>query len=493
LELINTLLQAEADLLYNGGIGTYIKASDESHADAKDRANDALRVNGNQLRVKVVGEGGNLGCTQNGRIEYALNGGNIYTDAIDNSAGVDCSDHEVNIKILLNAMMHKKTLSFEARNSLLVEMTPEVERLVLNDNYQQVQAISFLAKRSRQSIDAYRRLINALVREGKIDRAVEYLPSDKQLLQRKTEKLGLTRPEIATLYAYSKNILKAEIIASDIPDEEAFTVLLMQEFPRQLQERYLGLMNDHPLRREIIATQLSNQFIDRLGIDFIDRARRQTGGRVTDIMHAYVLSVRLLDIAALWKMIESLDDTVADPVQFDMFEKIYLLLRRSVRWFLRNQRTKMDMSLEYARYASPMTQFMQQLPTALSGIEAQDYHDILAGYIRAGVPEVLAKQVAICSVAFSSLDIVTASLECKKELEPLMVTYFRLTQALELDWLRSQIMLQPVDTHWDETMRSSLKQVRYLKKPHTLLLEPMQAASSRKQLSWASQFLMKML
>ena len=279
-DLIRALLKAPVDLLYNGGIGTYVKATPQTHAEVGDRANDPIRVNGKQLRCKVVAEGGNLGFTQLGRVEYALNGGKINTDAIDNSAGVDCSDHEVNIKILLNSVVAEGRMSGEQRNNLLAEMTDEVGALVLRDNYLQTQSLSV---RERMLLDAQTRFIKYLEKAGKLTRAIEFLPSDEELAARKAAKTGLTSPERAVLLAYSKIMLYDALLASKVPDDPYVSTALVRYFPAPLRERYRDQMERHPLKREIIATQVTNDMTNRVGSTFVHRLPegngRQASGR----------------------------------------------------------------------------------------------------------------------------------------------------------------------------------------------------------------------
>ena len=268
VDLIRAILKAKVDLFYNGGIGTYVKASSQRHIEVGDRATDALRVNGNELRCRVVAEGGNLGCTQLGRIEYALNGGRINTDAIDNSAGVDCSDHEVNIKILLGIVEAEGELTEKQRNKLLAEMTDEVGLLVLQDNYYQTQSLSVSGVRGDKAIDAQAQFIRHLEKIGRLNRAVEFLPSDEQIDERRAAGIGLTSPERAVLLAYSKMVLFDQLIASNLIDDEYVSDALVEYFPVALRERYASVMLRHPLKREIIATVVTNSMINRTGSVF---------------------------------------------------------------------------------------------------------------------------------------------------------------------------------------------------------------------------------
>ena len=274
-DLIRLMLQAPVDLLWNGGIGTYVKASSETHADIRDRANDPVRVDGAQLRCKVVGEGGNLGLSQLGRIEFAQHGGILYTDAIDNSAGVDCSDHEVNIKILLQAALEEGKLTPTKRNQLLAAMTNEVGELVLVDNYHQTQAISIENARAAPMLEEHARFIDNLEAQNKLNRTIEYLPDPEEIAERMADKHGLTRPELAVIVSYSKMTLFEEIVDSSLLDDAFLMQFLVNYFPQPLRKKFLGNIIQHRLRREIIATVLTNQLINRLGPTFAQRLKEQ--------------------------------------------------------------------------------------------------------------------------------------------------------------------------------------------------------------------------
>ncbi len=348
-DLIRALLKAPVDLLYNGGIGTYVKATNQTHTDVGDRANDAIRVNGGELRCKVVAEGGNLGLTQLGRIEYALSGGKINTDAIDNSAGVDCSDHEVNIKILLNSVVAEGRMSGEQRNKLLAEMTDEVGALVLRDNYFQTQSLSV---RERMPLDPQTRFIKYLEKAGKLNREIEFLPSDEELASRKAAKIGLTSPERAVLLAYSKIMLYDELLASKVPNDPYISTALVRYFPAPLRERYREQMERHPLKREIIATHVTNEMINRVGSTYVYRMQEETGARTPDVVRAYLLTREIFDFVSFWQALEALDNKVPDAVQSDMLIDSERLMTRATLWFLRYQNLKDDIAKTVEHFAS---------------------------------------------------------------------------------------------------------------------------------------------
>ncbi|MEQ9198960.1 MAG: NAD-glutamate dehydrogenase, partial [Rhodospirillales bacterium] len=289
-DLIRAMLKAKVDLLWFGGIGTYIKSSDESHTDAGDRANDALRVNGEDLRARVIGEGANLGTTQLGRIEAAMAGVRLNTDSIDNSAGVDCSDHEVNIKILLGGVVSDGDMTMKQRNKLLVEMTDEVGELVLRDNYLQSQAISLVEHGGVAGLHPQRQLMRMLERQGRLNRSIEYLPDDEELQDRQNQKIGLTRPEISILMPYAKIWLYDELLASDLPDDPQLEEDLVRYFPTALREKFREQIGGHRLRREIITTVVANSMINRVGGWFAAEIGERTGMGLVDIARAYTIT-----------------------------------------------------------------------------------------------------------------------------------------------------------------------------------------------------------
>ncbi|HEY0788539.1 MAG TPA: NAD-glutamate dehydrogenase domain-containing protein, partial [Thermoanaerobaculia bacterium] len=289
-DLIRAMLVANVDLLWFGGIGTYVKSSEESNAQAGDRANDVLRINGDQVRARVVGEGANLAMTQRGRIEYALKGGRLNTDAIDNSAGVDTSDHEVNIKILLDKVVRKGGITPDERVKLLGLMTDDVAKLVLRDNYQQTQAISIAESQGVALLDQHARLMRSLEKAGRLDRAIEALPDEETISERAAAKIGLTRPELAVLLAYSKISLYVDLLASDLPDDPLLVDELVAYFPPQLRERFRADIEQHRLRREIIATFVTNNIINRVGPTFVSQLMEETGRSASDVARAYAIA-----------------------------------------------------------------------------------------------------------------------------------------------------------------------------------------------------------
>jgi glutamate dehydrogenase len=456
--LVRALLSAEVDLLWNGGIGTYVKASQERHVDVGDRSNDAVRVNGNQLRCRVVGEGGNLGFTQLARVEYAFNGGRIYTDFIDNSAGVDCSDHEVNCKILLNHIVAAGDLTLKQRNELLAAMTDEVAELVLDDNYQQTRAINLALARVTSELELYRHYLDELERSEKIDRALEFLPDDKTLLERKALGKGLCGPEIAVLMAYSKMLIKAELLQSDIPEDPHFAHVLGKAFPKPLQQRFAAQMQQHSLRREIIATVLSNAMVNAMGITFVFRTQTETNTSVPDIVKAYVIAAKIFGLQEYFELIETMGTTVAAEVQYQMMWHITRLVRRAVRWFLRHRKEYLNNTTATVEHFAPgITAMRDELPNFFIGNEHDRWEAMVESLQAAGVSEMIAKCTANLRRQYALLDIIEAAIENQLAATDLAKIYFALGERMGFSWLREQITGQPVDTRWDVLGRAAMR------------------------------------
>ncbi len=456
-DLIRAILMSSVDLIWNGGIGTFVKSSDETHAEVGDRTNDAIRVNGNELKARVVGEGGNLGLTQLARIEYSLSGGVLYTDFIDNSAGVDCSDHEVNMKILLNKLVFENEITLEQRNKLLEKMTDEVAQLVLRDNYEQTQMLSLEASVALQTMDLFRRYMNELEKTGRLNRALEFIPNEKKLLERKANGQGLTRPELAILLSYCKMFLKQDILASDIPEDEYFTHFLKMAFPPLLIKKYLPEMKEHSLRREIIATQLGKHITDRMGVNFIERLQRETGASVAFIVRAYVVAEQIYGMDELWKQIESLDLKVNTAVQQKMMLQIYYLIRRATRWFLRNLKPNLDIEKVIHHYAKPIAELIKQLPQLLTESDQELLKLETDSLLDQGVTNPLAERIASCNILFTALDIVEAATKHNLNISEMAQIYYSLGSYLELNWLRDQMNGYSIENQWDELARSGFR------------------------------------
>jgi glutamate dehydrogenase len=447
-ELMNAILKAPVDLIYNGGIGTYVKASRETHAEVGDRANDALRVNGRDLRCKVFAEGGNLGCTQRGRVEYALAGGRINTDAIDNSAGVDTSDHEVNIKILLGLPIAEGELTEKQRNALLAEMTDDVAALVLRDNTFQTQSLSITGHIAPQMLDAHQRFIHFLEKTGRLNRELEFLPTEEEIAERRGAGAGLTSPERAVLLAYSKIWLYDELLASALPDDPWVASALERYFPKALRERYASYMPRHPLRREIIATYVTNSMINRVGASFVHRLLEATGAKPPEIVRAYLLNREVFNFVELWLEIEALDNLVEDGVQSQMLIDTRRLMERGTSWFLRSRRLGEEMAPTIAHFAPKVAGLATRLPQLLDPGERARIDAGIADYAAKGVPQTLAARVVALDTLYAALDIVEVADASRHTPEAVAELYFELSTRLGLPWLREKIGALPAEAHW---------------------------------------------
>ena len=360
-EVIAAMLKAPVDLIWNGGIGTYVKSRRESHADAGDRANDVVRVDGDELRCRIVGEGGNLGLTQLGRIEFAANGGRVNTDAIDNSGGVDCSDHEVNIKVLLNELVSGGDMTEKQRNRLLEDMTGEVAALVLRNNYLQTQALSVASSQAASLLEVQSRLIRRLERDGELDREIEFLPGAEEIAERLAAKVGLHAPELSVLIAYVKIGVFQRLLSSTLPDEPFVVNELRAYFPSALRERCAGLMPAHRLAREIVGTVVANEMVNRCGITFAFRLGEETGADDADIARAYLVAREVYGMRGTWEAIEALDNAVGADVQTSMLLETRKLVERGARWLLRNRPRPLDIARDIGHFAGGVTALRREL------------------------------------------------------------------------------------------------------------------------------------
>ena len=456
-DLIRAMLKSQVDLLWSGGIGTFVKAEAETHGDADDRTNDLIRVNANQLRCKVVGEGGNLGLTQLARIEYAMQGGLIYTDFIDNSAGVDCSDNEVNIKILLNGIVNNGDMTDKQRNALLAEMTDEVSDIVLNDNYQQTQAISLAAFQAARNVELHGRYIAYLEQSGKLDRDLEFIPDEKSLMEQKLNGQGMLRPGIAVLLCYSKILINEQILDSTVPEDPYLASILIEAFPKPLRDKYAYAMSDHKLRREIISTKLSNLIVNEMGFTFAYRLHDETGAETSAIVRAYVIARTIFDLPKRWQEIQALDNKANATVQMEMMVQYVRLLRRSTRWFLRSNRMNLDIASTVELYGPGIERLKKVIPTILSVKQKARLDTHISDLKEKGVPAKLAKEVAISHCCFSALDIIESANELDISIETVTRTYFGLGEFLDLNWLRNKIIIHPTENHWESLSREALR------------------------------------
>ncbi|KAA5606082.1 NAD-glutamate dehydrogenase [Roseospira marina] len=455
-DLIRALLRAEADLLWFGGIGTYVKASHESHAEVGDRANDAIRVDADDLRAKVLGEGANLGVTQRARIQFALAGGRINTDAIDNSAGVDCSDHEVNIKILLDGIVEAGDMTEKQRNALLREMTSDVAELVLRDNYLQTQAISLMERSSAGLLDHQHRLMRALERIGRLDRAVEFLPDDDEIAERIGAGRGLTRPELAVLIPYGKLWIFDEVMQSDLPEDPMLTESMALYFPRAVQTRYREQIGRHRLRREIIATYIANSMINRVGAAFVTEMIEKTGMRPADIARAYMAVREVYGLRALWLDIETLDGRVDAGIQLDLLHAINQLVGRQTQWMLRHGTWPLDVSATVTELAPAVQVLSANLDELATEETLAAAREAMAGWIEAGVPDALAAGVACLDVMAAAGDITRIAAAHERPIEPVARLYFAVGTRLGIGWLHRTAEQLENGGHWNKLAVSAL-------------------------------------
>jgi glutamate dehydrogenase len=456
-ELIKCLLKAKFDLLWSAGIGTFVKAQTETNLEVGDRNNDLIRINGNQLRCKVVGEGGNLGLTQLGRVEYALNGGLIYTDFIDNSAGVSCSDKEVNIKILLDGVIAKGDLTPKQRIELLSGMTQEVASLVLRENCLQTSAISLSATQVVRAIELHSRYINELVRLGKLDRQLEFLPEEKVLMERKLIGEGLTTPEIAVLLCYSKIILKEAILASDVPEDAYLEQFLIASFPKPLQKTYSKQMQSHPLKREIIATKLSNMIVNEMGFSFVYRLQDETGASIPAIVRSYIIARSILEMDGIWGQIEALENKITAQHQSEILVVYMRLLRRISRWFLRSQRMHLDIVKTIHHYTPGIKALKKAMPDILGEQFFAQFHSHFEEYRVMGVPDKLALELTTTRGLFAAMDIIDIAYQAKVDVSIAAHAYFCIGERLDLAWIRTQIITHASENHWEALSREGLR------------------------------------
>lgn len=460
-DLMQTILKAPVDLVWNGGIGTYIKAVPESNADVGDKANDAIRVNGEDLRAKVVGEGGNLGATQLGRIEFARSGGRINTDAIDNSAGVDTSDHEVNIKILLNGLVRDGDMTVKQRNKLLADMTDEVGALVLRNNYAQNVALSNASAQAPSLLHAQQRFMRRLERDGALDRALEFLPADRHIRELLSNEKGLSQPELAVLIAYTKITTADELISTVLPDDPHLQKLVHAYFPSELRERFPEAVDGHALRREIITTVLVNDTVNTAGSTFLHRLREETGASIEEIVRAQYTAREIFGLSSVWDAVEALDNKAAADVQTRIRLHSRRLVERGSRWLLGNRPQPVAIAETIDLFRDGVEQVWNELPKLVKGADLDWYHSILDELTAAGVPDELAVRVAGFSSAFPALDIVAIADRTGKEPLEVAEVYYDLADRLRITQLMDRIIELPRADRWQSMARASIREDLY--------------------------------
>jgi glutamate dehydrogenase len=455
-EVIKAILRAHVDLLWNGGIGTYVKAGSESNSDVGDRSNDAVRIDGRDLNCKVIGEGGNLGFSQLGRIEYARRGGRLNTDFIDNSAGVNCSDVEVNLKILLNGAVRAKEITKAARDKLLVKMTDEVAGLVLRNNYLQSQAISTGEFQAKERLGESAYVIRALERSGDLNRALEYLPSDEELAERRKAGEGLTRPELAVTLSYGKIWLYKALIASNVPEDPYLSAELARYFPVPVHARFAARLKRHRLRREIISTAITNSLINRMGPVFPIRAQDDTGAAPAAIARAYSIAREVFAVRDIWSQIEALDTVSPAAVQYTAMFQTTRLLRQASYWLLENRLDNLDIEQAVRRYAAPVTELAEELSNVLSATEQAKLGVLRSRLIEQKVPDGLATRIASLDTLHCALDLVEVAMAARHKIAYAAKAYFDIGEPIGLTWIKDQIETLPAEGHWQAVARSTL-------------------------------------
>jgi glutamate dehydrogenase len=456
-ELIHAILVAPVDLLWNGGIGTYVKASTESHADVGDKANDAVRADGDKLRCKVVGEGGNLGLTQRGRIEYARNGGKINTDAIDNSAGVDTSDHEVNLKILLDRAVAAGSINRDERNALLAEATDDVARHVLRDNYEQNVLLGMARKLSPALVSVHQRFMQDLEAAGELNRALEFLPDDAELARREAEGRGLVSPENAVLVAYSKMTLTQHIVDSTLPEEAWFKRILAGYFPPKISQRFADDLSNHPLHREIITTVLVNDMINRAGTTFVHRAIEETGADIGQVSRAYSIVRAVFDLPTLWAAIEALDNQVPTSAQHAGYQEMRRLIDRATRWLVDVRFPITDVAAEIERYRPVVSQLGAHCPDLMRGAERHTLFADAEKLVGLGLPRELALRLAELLSAFLLLDVVEIADATGYDPSVVAELHYAISERLSIDELLTRVTALPRDDRWSTLARSAAR------------------------------------
>ncbi len=457
VELIHAILVAPVDLLWNGGIGTYVKASTESQLDAGDKANDLLRADGNQLRARVVGEGGNLGLTQLGRVEYARAGGRINTDAIDNSAGVDTSDHEVNLKILLDKAVSAGQISREERNELLQSVTDDVAALVLRDNYEQNVLLGMARKLSPALASVHLRVMQLLEEAGQLDRVIEFLPTDKEMEQREADGYGLVSPENAVLVAYAKITLMRRIESSTVPDEPWFQRMLAGYFPKRIAQRFESSLSSHPLHREIITTVVVNDMINRSGTTFVHRAIEETGAEVAQITRAYSVVREIFGLEQLWADLETLDNKVSTEAQHAGYQEIRRLVDRATRWFVDVRFPISDVAAEIERFGPTLAELSPRITTLVRGAELADIESESLRLAALGLPEQLAAHLAELLSTFLLLDVVEIANASSHSAAEIAALHFALSDQFYVDEMLTCITGLPRDDRWSTLARAAMR------------------------------------
>ncbi|MBA2657004.1 MAG: NAD-glutamate dehydrogenase [Tatlockia sp.] len=456
-DLIRAILKAPVQMLYNGGIGTYVKANAETNLEVGDRTNDWCRVNGDELQTQVVVEGGNLGFTQLGRIEFALKGGLINTDSIDNSAGVDCSDHEVNLKILLNSQIAIGKLTEKKRNKLLADATNEVAKLVLNDNYEQALLISYSAFRSKSNLSLHVEFIKNMISQGLIDPGIDFIPDNKKMLERKAAGIGLTRPELAVLIAYTKIGINKNILTTNLPEEPLLMQIEKTAFPKSICKKYCIGMDNHPLRRDIVATQLSNRIVNEMGITYVYRLQKEMGASIEEIIRAHTLASCIYKTEELQELILSLNFKIPLNTQYEMLYYIRYLVSIATRWFLNSNYLQENLEDVVKRFSPHIKTLEKLTPQLMGGLTKQYLEKLTEEFLALGIPTEKAYRIATYRTMYSALNIIEISLKNNFELVRTTKMYYVVGERFNLLWFRDQIGHDNREGHWNTLSRLTIR------------------------------------
>lgn len=468
-KLINAILKAEVGLIWNGGIGTYVKASTENNIDIGDKTNDVLRVNGEEVRAKVIGEGGNLGLSQLGRIEYALKGGKANTDFIDNSAGVDCSDHEVNIKIALRDAVMSKKISASQRDKTLEGMTCEVEDLVLRDNHVQNLALTINEHSEAFSLESFTQLMKDLERDGLLDREVEFLPDSTELSRRSVLKQNLTRPELSVLLSYSKMLVDKELKETEISKDPYFDRFLQNYFPVSMHKKFAKEIANHPLKNEIISTVVTNKLVNQLGGPLINELRSETGGLVCDIARAHMVVCEIFELDCLWEAVSDLPVSVHVDIKMEMLSDMIKMMRRGISWFIRNEKHPIDILSSIKSYQEQTLQVRKMSSSLLVGEAMTKFQNKKNKFIEAGISEDIADQVAQLDILVSTFDILYIAKLTKSKGDRIANLYFSTGELLKIDWLRKSCDSFIDDSYWKRLSIQSIKDDLYDKQRRLII------------------------
>jgi len=448
-QLIQYILRASVDLIWFGGIGTYVKSINESHEQVGDRANDALRINGSEIGARVVAEGANLGVTQKGRIEYALKGGRINTDAIDNSAGVDCSDHEVNIKILLGQTIEEGILKEKDRDELLVSMTDDVARLVLQDNIAQNQTLSFSQAMGRSLFSEQVRLMHDLEKQGLLKRSLESLPDDLDINRRMAEGGAFTRPELCVLLAYAKMSMKNDLLGSTSIEMPYFQKVCASYFPEVLQKQFMGQINGHPLKKEIVATLLTNHMVGRMGLTFVSEMTKQWGRDAAEVLTRFAMIEEIFSLGSIWESLGSLPGVTMENQQ-TLYMTLYTQIKQLMGWFMRSVPFVGDPGEQIDLYKDIIQEFSRVVSDYLTSSSKDEWNVYLMGQSEKGIPDSLSRSLFVLQYMVASMDIVAIAKHTGQSIQNVTHIYFALNESMGFQWLRKSAQDLPVHSHWQE-------------------------------------------